>query len=100
MKEKTTPPMEQITQHQQDERKLLESLAAQAGIAASYINAHGQQQAISTETKQRLLEAMHSIHADAGRLTGSTGGGVYSGAPLPSQSPDRWGIHVDADFRI
>lgn len=59
MKEKTTPPMEQITQHQQDERKLLESLAAQAGIAASYINAHGQQQAISTETKQRLLEAMH-----------------------------------------
>ena len=59
MQEKTTPPMEQITEHQQAERKLLESLAAEAGIAASYINAHGKQQAISAETKQRLLEAMH-----------------------------------------
>lgn len=33
MQEKTTPPMEQITEHQQAERKLLESLAAEAGIA-------------------------------------------------------------------
>lgn len=40
------------------ERKQLESQATEAGIAASYINAHGKQQAISTETKRRLLDAM------------------------------------------
>ncbi|WP_417926529.1 4-alpha-glucanotransferase [Edwardsiella piscicida] len=37
---------------------LLEQQAAQAGIADSYINAHGCVQAISAQTKRRLLDAM------------------------------------------
>lgn len=37
---------------------LLEQQAAQAGIADSYINAHGRVQAISAQTKRRLLDAM------------------------------------------
>ncbi|STP85465.1 4-alpha-glucanotransferase [Edwardsiella ictaluri] len=36
----------------------LEQQAAQAGIADSYINAHGRVQAISAQTKRRLLDAM------------------------------------------
>ncbi len=38
--------------------KKLEATAAAAGIAASFINARGQPQAIAPETKQRLLAAM------------------------------------------
>lgn len=40
------------------DRKLLDQAANQAGIAASYINAHGKPQAILPETKQELLAAM------------------------------------------
>ena len=35
-----------------------DTISADAGIAADYINARGQRQTISTHTKQRLLEAM------------------------------------------
>ncbi|WP_431224634.1 4-alpha-glucanotransferase [Serratia sp. L9] len=40
--------------------KGIDKAASQAGIAADYINAHGQRQAISPETKRKLLEAMNS----------------------------------------
>ncbi|MGG7669697.1 4-alpha-glucanotransferase [Yersinia sp. J1] len=40
------------------DRKSLDQAATLAGIAASYINAHGKQQAIPMETKQKLLVAM------------------------------------------
>ncbi|CAI1969065.1 4-alpha-glucanotransferase [Serratia proteamaculans] len=40
------------------DRKVIDQAAAQAGIAADYINAHGQQQAIAEDTKRRLLDAM------------------------------------------
>lgn len=40
------------------DRKLIDQAAMRAGIAASYVNAHGKQQAISLETKSRLLAAM------------------------------------------
>lgn len=39
--------------------KGIDQVAAQAGIAADYINAHGQRQAISPETKRKLLAAMN-----------------------------------------
>ena len=51
--------------------KGIDQAAAQAGIAADYINAHGQRQAISPETKRKLLAAM-----DPASLEPST-------APLP-----------------
>ncbi|SQI46185.1 4-alpha-glucanotransferase [Serratia plymuthica] len=40
------------------DRKRIDQAAAQAGIAADYINAHGKQQAIAQDTKRKLLEAM------------------------------------------
>ncbi|WP_145560622.1 4-alpha-glucanotransferase [Yersinia bercovieri] len=40
------------------DRKSLDQAATLAGIAASYINAHGKPQAILPETKQQLLAAM------------------------------------------
>lgn len=40
------------------DRKVIDQAAAQAGIAADYINAHGKQQAIDEDTKRRLLDAM------------------------------------------
>ena len=40
--------------------KGIDKAASQAGIAADYINAHGKQQAISPETKRKLLDAMSS----------------------------------------
>ncbi|WP_337263978.1 MULTISPECIES: 4-alpha-glucanotransferase [unclassified Serratia (in: enterobacteria)] len=40
--------------------KAIDQAASQAGIAADYINAHGKQQAISPETKRKLLDAMNS----------------------------------------
>ena len=40
------------------DRKVIDQAAAQAGIAADYINAHGKQQAIAEDTKRRLLDAM------------------------------------------
>ncbi|TQI77735.1 4-alpha-glucanotransferase [Serratia fonticola] len=38
----------------------IDRVATQAGIAADYINAHGKRQAISPETKRKLLAAMSS----------------------------------------
>lgn len=55
------------------ESKRLEQAAAAAGIAASYINAHGKPQAIADQTRQRLLEAMDGAAAP---LCGAT-------APVP-----------------
>lgn len=40
-------------------RKCIDQAAAQAGIAADYINAHGKQQAIGQDTKRKLLDAMN-----------------------------------------
>ncbi|NHB93861.1 4-alpha-glucanotransferase [Photorhabdus cinerea] len=40
------------------EEKSLDHLATEAGIVASYINAYGKPQAIPTETRHRLLEAI------------------------------------------
>ncbi|WP_413731402.1 4-alpha-glucanotransferase [Sodalis sp. RH20] len=40
------------------EELLLEQISAQAGIGSDYINALGQRQAISAQTKRRLLDAM------------------------------------------
>lgn len=40
------------------DRTRIDQAATQAGIAASFINAHGKQQAISSETKLKLLTAM------------------------------------------
>lgn len=50
--------------------KGIDQTATQAGIAADYINAHGKRQAISPETKRKLLEAMSctSLHADTAPL--------------------------------
>ncbi|ENA1777019.1 4-alpha-glucanotransferase [Yersinia ruckeri] len=58
------------------DRKSLDQAAALAGIAASYINAHGKQQAIPAETKQKLLEAM-GRDPDTARLP------VNEKTPLP-----------------
>ncbi|HGM5492009.1 TPA: 4-alpha-glucanotransferase [Serratia fonticola] len=52
--------------------KGIDQVAAQAGIAADYINAHGQRQATPLETKRKLLAAM-----DPASLQPST-------APLPA----------------
>ncbi|WLI77971.1 4-alpha-glucanotransferase [Kosakonia sp. H02] len=43
--------------------KRLEQAALAAGISPNYINAHGKPQSITTQTKQRLLEAMHPVPA-------------------------------------
>ena len=43
------------------DRQSLERAATLAGISASYINAHGKQQDISSETKQQLLAAMGGV---------------------------------------
>ena len=40
------------------ENKALEQAAREAGIASGFINAHGKQQAIASETKRELLSAM------------------------------------------
>lgn len=40
-------------------RKRVESAARAAGISPTWINAHGQPQAIPDDTQRRLLEAMH-----------------------------------------
>ncbi len=40
------------------DNKALEQAARDAGISSGFINAHGQQQAIAPETKQKLLDAM------------------------------------------
>lgn len=45
------------------DRKSLDQAATLAGIAASYINAHGKPQAILPETKQQLLAAMGRMNA-------------------------------------
>ncbi|XTZ38714.1 4-alpha-glucanotransferase [Salmonella enterica] len=42
------------------ESKRLEQAALAAGISPNYINAHGKPQSISMQTKQRLLDAMHT----------------------------------------
>ncbi|WP_370553140.1 4-alpha-glucanotransferase [Edwardsiella tarda] len=46
----------------------LEQRASKAGIASSYINAHGRSQAISAQTKQRLLDAMPAPVSHSGPL--------------------------------
>jgi len=50
--------------------KAIDQAASQAGIAADYINAHGKQQAISPETKRKLLDAMSnaSLRSEAAPL--------------------------------
>ncbi|MFC0227764.1 4-alpha-glucanotransferase [Serratia aquatilis] len=50
--------------------KGIDQTATQAGIAADYINAHGKRQAISPETKRKLLDAMSntSLHVDTAPL--------------------------------
>ena len=40
------------------DRKRIDQAAAQARIAADFINAHGKRQAIEPETKRKLLAAM------------------------------------------
>lgn len=40
------------------DRKRIDQAAAQAGIAADFINAHGKRQAIEPQTKRKLLAAM------------------------------------------
>ncbi|MBV6819004.1 4-alpha-glucanotransferase [Rahnella sp. PD12R] len=40
------------------ENKVLEQAAREAGISSGFINAHGKQQAIASETKRELLSAM------------------------------------------
>ncbi|STQ82537.1 Maltodextrin phosphorylase [Hafnia alvei] len=99
MQEKTTPPMEQITEHQQAERKLLESLAAEAGIAASYINAHGKQQGDQCRNQAAPAGSDASLHADSGRLTGSAVMVFTQGPPMHSQSLYHRRIHLDARAR-
>lgn len=54
------------------ESKRLAQAATDAGIATSFINAHGEPQAIAADTRQRLLEAMG----------GTTGTDTH--APLPA----------------
>ncbi|MCA4823522.1 MAG: 4-alpha-glucanotransferase [Serratia rubidaea] len=48
------------------DRNSIDRAAAQAGIMADYVNAHGQQQAITPESKRALLAAMNSKAASAG----------------------------------
>lgn len=57
------------------DRKSLDQAATLAGIAASYINAHGKPQAILPETKQQLLAAMGRTYVPQDTQTES--------APLP-----------------
>lgn len=45
------------------DRKRIDQAAAQAGIAADFINAHGKRQAIEPETKRKLLAAMSRADA-------------------------------------
>ncbi|MBH2889791.1 hypothetical protein I5L43_22095, partial [Serratia marcescens] len=45
------------------DRKRIDQAAAQAGIAADFINAHGKRQAIEPETKRKLLAAMNRADA-------------------------------------
>lgn len=45
------------------DRKRIDQAAAQAGIAADFINAHGKRQAIEPETKRKLLAAMNRAEA-------------------------------------
>ncbi len=45
------------------QNKHLEQAALAAGISPNYINAHGKPQSITVQTKQRLLDAMHSAPA-------------------------------------
>ena len=52
--------------------KGIDQVATQAGIAADYINAHGQRQATAPETKRKLLAAMNPASLQA------------STAPLPA----------------
>ncbi|VEA70646.1 4-alpha-glucanotransferase [Serratia rubidaea] len=47
------------------DRNSIDQAAAQAGIMADYVNAHGQQQAITPESKRALLAAMNSKAASA-----------------------------------
>ena len=49
------------------DRKRIDQAAAQAGIAADFINAHGKRQAIEPETKRKLLAAMSRADAAQGR---------------------------------
>lgn len=45
------------------DRKRIDQAAAQAGIAADFINAHGKRQAIEPQTKRKLLAAMNRTDA-------------------------------------
>lgn len=45
------------------DRKRIDQAAAQAGIAADFINAHGKRRAIEPETKRKLLAAMSRADA-------------------------------------
>lgn len=46
------------------DRKRIDQAAAQAGIAADFINAHGKRQAIEPQTKRKLLAAMNRTDAE------------------------------------
>lgn len=66
------------------DRKVIDQAAAQAGIAADYINAHGKQQAIAEDTKRRLLDAMgrDTVPLEAVMTPLPTVKVFYEGAPV------------------
>lgn len=66
------------------DRKRIDQAAAQAGIAADFINAHGKRQAIEPETKRKLLAAMNRADgAQEGAASPLPAVKVfYQGAPL------------------
>ncbi len=62
------------------DRKRIDQAAAQAGIAADFINAHGKRQAIEPETKRKLLAAMSRADAaQEGGIAVAGGQSVLSG---------------------
>lgn len=80
------------------DRKRIDQAAAQAGIAADFINAHGKRQAIEPETKRKLLAAMSRADAaqEGGGIAVAGGQGVLSGRAAGADPGGRRRLPVGA----
>ena len=79
------------------DRKRIDQAAAQAGIAADFINAHGKRQAIEPETKRKLLAAMSRADAaQEGGIAVAGGQGVLSGRAAGADPGGRRRLPVGA----
>ncbi|MGG5414492.1 4-alpha-glucanotransferase [Edwardsiella tarda] len=79
----------------------LEQRASKAGIASSYINAHGRNQAISAQTKQRLLDAMPAPVPHSGPLPSVlvAGQGGNTTITLQQSGDYQWSLFLENEMQ-